>query len=337
MRASLQRLGAALGDDTFKALGLLCEGLAEIRRGRLRAGFGLLDEAMLPVVADRVASEWAGNIYCTIVATCIGLADLPRAREWTRATEKWLERFSDAVMFQGVCRAHRVELYTAEGAWPDAEREAALVVAELDDMNVAAVAEVEYQLGEALRVRGMHEQARVHHARAAQLGREPQPGAALLQLAAGDAEAAWLAVCEAVADAGSDPFACARLLRAQVQIGLAAGHLESSAVAAERLAETGARFSTPGFDAWADETGGAVSLALGDASTALELLTRAADRHRRLGARLDAARTDQQIARAYRALGDEASARSRDEAAEAVLRHLGVPLTQRRDGCHREA
>jgi DNA-binding CsgD family transcriptional regulator len=322
----LQRLGATLGDDTFTALGVLGEGLAEIGRGHLEPGFGLLDEAMLPVVADRVAPEWAGNIYCTIVSTCIGLADLPRAREWTRATEKWLERFSDAVMFQGVCRAHRVELYTAEGSWREAEREAALVVADLADMNVAAVAEVEYQLGEAFRVRGMLERASVHHARAADLGRDPQPGAALLQLAAGDGESAWHAVTEALAGAGPDPFACARLLRAQVQIGLATGHLESAASAAGRLLEIRQRFATPGFQAWADEASGAALLAQGDPAAAVEPLSRASDGHRRLGARLDAARVDQLLAVAHGALGDEAAARAKDDAAEAVLHHLGVPV-----------
>jgi hypothetical protein len=59
----LQQLGHELGDPTYVALGLLVEGLAEIRRGRLREGFGLLDEAMLPVLADTVAPEFAGNIY----------------------------------------------------------------------------------------------------------------------------------------------------------------------------------------------------------------------------------------------------------------------------------
>ena len=230
----LQRLGAELGDETFTALGLLCEGLAEIRRGHLRNGFGLLDEAMLPVVAERVSPDWAGHIYCTIVTTCIDLMDVSRAREWARNTERWVEQFSDAVMFVGVCRAHRVQLLAIEGAWTAAEGEAAQVTADLADMNVAAVAEVEYQLGEMCRIRGVPGRASAHFARAARLGRDPQPGSALLQLSAGETSAAWSAVCEAVAAAVASPSSAARLLRAQVQIGLATGHLQSAEAAAGR-------------------------------------------------------------------------------------------------------
>ena len=118
----LQQLGPELGDETFTSFGLLIEGMAEIRRGRLREGFALMDEAMLPVLAGRVAADWAGNIYCTIMAICYDVMDLRRAREWTRATERWLEGFSDAVMFLGVCRAHRLQLHAVEGAWAEVER-----------------------------------------------------------------------------------------------------------------------------------------------------------------------------------------------------------------------
>ena len=161
------------------------EGLAEIRRGRLREGFGLLDEAMLPVVADTVAREFAGNIYCTIIAICEDIVDLARARQWTAATERWLESFTDAVMFQGVCRAHRVHLLATDGNWDKAEAEARQVVAELADLNNDAIAEAEYQLAETYRLRGRGEDARAAYDLAAARGRDPQPGAALLELSSG--------------------------------------------------------------------------------------------------------------------------------------------------------
>ena len=321
----LQRLGAELGDETFTALGLLCEGLAEIRRGHLRNGFGLLDEAMLPVVAERVSPDWAGNIYCTIVTTCIDLMDVSRAREWARNTERWVEQFSDAVMFVGVCRAHRVQLLAIEGAWTAAEGEAAQVTADLADMNVAAVAEVEYQLGEMCRIRGVPGRASAHFARAAQLGRDPQPGAALLQLSAGEASAAWSAVSEAVAAAVASPFSAARLLRAQVQIGLATGHLQSAEAAAGRLEQIRETYKTPGFEAWADEARGAVLLSEGQPDRAVPLLERAGRQHRALGATYDAAVVDTLLGAAHRALGDDESARRCADAANAVFVRLGVP------------
>ena len=240
----LQGLGPQLGDETFTAFGLLVEGMAEVRRGHLREGFALMDEAMLPVLANRVSTEWAGNIYCTIMAICYDVMDLGRAREWTRATEAWLSDFSDAVMYLGVCRAHRLQLHAVEGAWAEVEREAAEVERDLIDLNLEAVAETAYQLGETYRVRGLHDLADACYRKAAERGRDPQPGGALLRLATGDAEGAWSAVCTALSSAGPDPFARARLLRAQVEIGLAAGHVSAAAAAADRLDEIRRRYLT---------------------------------------------------------------------------------------------
>lgn len=47
-------------------------------------------------------------------------------------------------MFTGVCRAHAVNLLVSEGAWAEAEQEAAAVALELAELNVEAVAEAEY-------------------------------------------------------------------------------------------------------------------------------------------------------------------------------------------------
>jgi DNA-binding NarL/FixJ family response regulator len=321
----LQQLGAELGDDTFTAFGLLVAGMAEIRRGHLREGFALMDEAMLPVLAGRVSPDWAGNIYCTIMAVCYDVMDLRRAREWTRATERWLSGFSDAVMYLGVCRAHRLQLHAVEGAWTEVEREAAEVERDLLDMNLEAVAETAYQLGETYRVRVLQEQADACYAKAAERGRDPQPGAALLRLATGDPEGAWAAICAALAAAGPGPFACARLLRAQVEIGLAAGHVTSAAAAAERLEEIRRRFRTPGFAAWADQARGAVLLAEGDPAAAIRPLSDALAGYRRMAAPYDAARADLLLAAAHRALGDPDTAAPHERAATEAFERLGVP------------
>jgi DNA-binding NarL/FixJ family response regulator len=319
--AALDELGRALGDDTFVALSLLVHGLAEIRAGRLEAGFRRLDEAMLPVVADRVRPELAGNIYCTILSTCIELADLPRAREWADATERWVEGFSHAAMFAGVCRSHRVELLVAEGAWREAEREARQVVVELADLNASAVALAEYLLGETRRVRGDTAQARRHYARAAELGREPQPGSALVTLAEGRGAAAWDEICSAVGE-DIEPFACARLLRAQVTIGLATGHPETAGAAALRLGELRETYRTPAFGAWADEAEGAVLLASGRPADAVALLRRAGSGYRRLAMGYDRAVVELRLAQAHRALGDRLASRSCDDTGRALLRRL---------------
>jgi DNA-binding NarL/FixJ family response regulator len=320
----LQQLGRELGEPTYLALGLLVEGLAEIRRGRLREGFGLLDEAMLPVLADTVAPEFAGNIYCTIIAICEDLADIPRARQWTAATERWLESFSDAVMFHGVCRAHRVHLLATDGEWARAEAEAQQVVLELAELNNDAIAEAEYQLGETHRLRGRTADARVAYDRAAARGRDPQPGAALMELAGGRTDQAWAAITATVAASSASPFRCARMLRAEVEIGLATGHLTAAISAYERLQRISETYPTPGFRAWADQAHGAVLVAAGDSSAALGPLQAAATAYHRMRAPYDAACVELLLAEAQRQRGDQGEAEIHSDAAAAIFAKLGV-------------
>jgi DNA-binding NarL/FixJ family response regulator len=322
--AELQQLGRELGDPTYVALGLLVEGLAEIRRGRLREGFGLLDEAMLPVVADTVAREFAGNIYCTIIAICEDIVDLARARQWTAATERWLESFTDAVMFQGVCRAHRVHLLATDGNWDKAEAEARQVVAELADLNNDAIAEAEYQLAETYRLRGRGEDARAAYDLAAARGRDPQPGAALLELSSGRINRAWAEITAAVAAYSARPFRCAPMLRAQVEIGLAAGHLAAATSAYERLRRISETYPTSGFRAWADQAQGAVLVAAGDPSAALAPLQAAAAAYYQMRAPYDAACVELLLAEAHRLLGDQGDAETHGDAAGALFARLGL-------------
>ncbi len=319
----LQNLGRALDDPTFVALGLLSEGLVEIRRGRLPEGFAFLDEAMLPVLAEKVRPEFAGNIYCTIIGVCVDLADLVRARQWTAATERWLESFSEAVMFQGVCRAHRAQLLATEGAWDLAAAEAQRVLVELAELNQGAVAEAEYQLGEIHRLNARATEARAWYVRAAGHGRDPQPGLALLELAAGNRGESWSMISTAVASAAS-PLACAPLLRAQVEIGLAAGRLEAAQTACQRLRRTSEVYPSPGFRAWADHADGAFALASGQAPESLAHLERAGAGFRRLSDRYGAACVELLLAHAHEANGDAGESATHAQASASLFRVLGL-------------
>jgi DNA-binding NarL/FixJ family response regulator len=321
----LRRVGERLDEDTLRALGLLGMGVVEVRRGHLSEGFGRLDEAMLPVVAGTVAPDWAGHIYCHITETCLDVADLTRAREWSDAANRWLQGFPDAVMFQGVCRAHRAYLLSVEGEWRAAEAEAEKVAEELRELNLAAVAEAEYLHGEVHRVCGRHDEAAAAYARADALGRDPQPGEALLRLAQGDREGSWTAVINAVSRSSGDPLRCVRLLRAQVEIGAAAGHLESAVAAARRLREAADRYQTLGFRAWADYAEGLVHLATGDNDLAAGALAHAVEGYRSLSAWYDLAVAEAALAVASRRQGADDLARMHAEAADAGFRRLQVP------------
>ncbi len=330
LAADLCRLGRESGPDDSVALGQLGEGLVLLRRGQVAEAFARFDEAMLLAVGGLVDPEWAGHICCMIVSACLDVADLDKARLWSRAAYRWLEDFEHAVMFTGVCRAHTVALLVSEGEWLAAEREAALVVRDLAELNVAAVAEVEYQRGDCHRLRGELVEAEAAYARGHALGRDPQPGLALLQLARGDEETAWGSVSDAMARSSADPFRSARLLRATVTIGLATDHVRAAGAAAGSLRELAETYRTPGYLAWAAHCDGAVALARGQTAAALERLTWAAMASRRMRAWCDAAATDLLLAEVHLGLGDEAKSTSYRDSASAVLRRLGIAAPEQR-------
>ena len=169
-------IGRRHADPNLVAAGDLFEGRALVKQGRMAEGMALLDEAMLAVLSGELRPEWAGNIYCHLMAAFHELADVRRAAEWTEATSRWLAGLPAAVLFTGICRVHRSQVMARKGAWAQAEREAALVCQDLADLHVAGAAEGHYQVGELRRLRGDLAGAEAAYRRAHELGRDPQPG-----------------------------------------------------------------------------------------------------------------------------------------------------------------
>jgi DNA-binding NarL/FixJ family response regulator len=198
------------------------------------------------------------------------------------------------------------------------------VVAELADLNNDAIAEAEYQLGETYRLRGRGEDARAAYDRAATGGRDPQPGAALLKLASGRIDRAWTEITAAVAAFSAHPFRCAPMLRAQVEIGLAAGHVAAAMSAYELLRRISGTYSTPGFRAWADQAHGAVLIASGDPSAALVPLQAAAAAYYQMQVPYDAACVELLLAEAHRESGNQGEAETHGDAAAALFATLGL-------------
>ena len=73
----LQEICSRLDDSALTALALVAQGLEAILDGRMTEAYGRIDEAMLPVLADQVPIEWAGEIYCIVLHHCHKVADLP--------------------------------------------------------------------------------------------------------------------------------------------------------------------------------------------------------------------------------------------------------------------
>jgi DNA-binding CsgD family transcriptional regulator/tetratricopeptide (TPR) repeat protein len=324
----VQEIGRRQDDPNLVALGTLGEGRALIRQGRVADGSELLDEAMVAVLGDELSPEWAGNIYCHLMAACHELADFRRAAEWTRRTTRWLETLPTAVLFTGICRVHRSQVFQTTGAWEQAESEAVRVCEELAEIHVASVAEAHYQLGELRRLRGDLVGAERAYTDAHERGRDPQPGLALLRLAQGRIDAAAASIRAGLAGT-SDRLARAWLCVAHVEIACAAGDVETAGKASAELNETASDYGSSGLDVMARHARGAVLLADGQVAKALETLRGACELWQELYAPYECARVRLLLARAYNALGDSDAAARELDAAEAVFTHLGATLDAR--------
>jgi DNA-binding NarL/FixJ family response regulator len=153
------------------------------------------------------------------------------------------------------------------------------------------------------------------------LGREPQPGLALLRLAQGQVDAAAAAI-RRVMDEASDRVARSKLLAAYVEIVLAAGDVRAARAAADELAQVADDLGGPLLGAVAAHAQGAVLLGEGDARAALQELRRAWTAWQELEVPYEAARVRVLIGLTCRQLGDGDSAEMELDAAGWVLRQL---------------
>ncbi|HEU0288611.1 MAG TPA: hypothetical protein VFR22_16300, partial [Nocardioidaceae bacterium] len=247
----VQDIGATHDDRTLMSAGLVGEGVARVKQGAVPQGFALIDRAMTAVRASQ-EPKWTGTLYCQVMALCHELADPRRAREWTDATERWCDEFTSAAMFAGICRVHRARLLQLGGDWARAEREARQACDDLADIDVAVVGEAHYQLGEIRRERGDLYGAEDSYRHAQELGRDPQPGLALLRLAQGRVTAA-VASIRAALTILDDRLARARFRAAQAEIALTAGDLDLAWEASTELGQIAAAYGSPGHAASARE------------------------------------------------------------------------------------
>jgi tetratricopeptide (TPR) repeat protein len=165
-----------------------------------------------------------------------------------------------------------------------------------------------YQLAELHRLRGEFTEAEEAYRRASQLGREPQPGLALLRLAQGQVDAAAAAI-RRVMDEASDRVARSKLLAAHVEIMLAAGDRKAAHAASDELAQVADDLGAPLLGAVAVHAKGAVLLGEGDARAALQALRQAWTAWQDLEVPYEAARVRVLIGLACRQLGTRTARR----------------------------
>jgi DNA-binding CsgD family transcriptional regulator len=316
-------LGQRFGDRDLVAMGIHQQGLARIAAGRVAEGMALLDEAMTAVVARELGSFYTGVIYCNVLAACLELNDLERAGEWNEAARAWCESLPPEAPYPGLCRVNRAEAASLRGAWPEAEAEARRAAEELT-FNPMAAGRAFYQTGEIRRRIGNLAGAEEAYGKARELGYEPQPGLALLQLAQGRVEAAAGALRLALTGGAGSRLQRARLLAAQVEVALAAGDLDAAGAAGDELATIAADLGTPALDAAAATARGALRLAEDDPPGAIEALRRACELWRELRLPYEAAQARMAYGVAARRAGHEEAAGLELRAALAGFERLGA-------------
>ena len=310
------------GDRDLLALGLLASGQSLVALGEIARGIKLLDEAMVSVTTGEVSPIPAGIIYCAVIEACVDSFDLRRAAEWTEALHEWCASEPDLVPYRGQCLVHRSEVLQARGDWSAALAEAEQASVRLADPFHPALGVARYQEGELHRLRGEFAEAAAAYHDAAELGRDPAPGVALLRLAGGEVEAAGVAIRRMLSEGG--PQHRPAVLAAAVEVHLAAGKLDEARAASDELAGLADLLDMPLLHAIADAASGAVLLAEGDHTGALVSLRRASAVWRTLGMPYDAARARVRLALACRAMGDHDAAEVELDAARTTFERLGA-------------
>jgi DNA-binding CsgD family transcriptional regulator/tetratricopeptide (TPR) repeat protein len=319
----ITEIGERFGDRDLVALGLMEQGHALVRQGRSEDGLGLVDETMVAVTTGELSPIVAGIVYCNTIAFCQSVYELRRAREWTAALTRWCRQQPEMVAHNGLCLVHRAQLMTLAGKWEDALDELHRLGKRFTEgvLNQRALGLAAYQRAELHRLWGQAALAEAAYKEASRLGREPQPGLALLRLAQGRADAAAAAIRRAMSET-IKPLERAALLPAYVEIMVAVGDVEAARVSCRELTGIAERQRTGMLHAMAAHARGEVALAETDGRAALVALRRACQAWQELDAPHEGARARALVGLACRALGDDDTAALELEAARSVFTGL---------------
>jgi ATP/maltotriose-dependent transcriptional regulator MalT len=316
-------IGERFSDADLVATARHLIGRVRLQQGRVSEGLLLLDEAMVAVAGGELSPIVTGLVYCSVIDGCREVYALGRSREWTSALAAWCEGQPEMVAFTGICGVHRAEVLELHGAWSQALGEAERASSRVLGLNQTAASAAFHLEGDVHRLRGNFEAADQAYRRAGEHGREPQPGLSLSMLAEGRKTAAAASIRRALATT-KEPFERARLLPAGVEIFLAKGAAEEAAAACCEMESLATTFDSAVLRAMAEHARGAVELAVGDPSAALQPLRNAYRTWQETDAPYHAARTRVLVGRCYQALGDVEGGKIEIAAARKVFERLGA-------------
>ena len=320
-------LATRVGDRDSQMLALSGKGRAHIKLGEIDAGLALLDEATASAMCGDLRAHTSGLVYCITISSCQDLGDYRRAAEWTETANRFCDKL-DVSGFPGACRIHRAEVLRLRGDWSAAEAQAMAACEELHDFDRSITAFGHYEIGEIRRRRGDFAGAEEAYGVSNEMGREPQPGLALLRLAEGKVDAALAGISRTLQDA-EDPLFRLRRLPAQVEIAIAAGDLKAARSAADEIEQIVDSYKignrrAAAFDATVYLARGQIQMAEKDWSSAIKSLRHARDEWQGVGAPYETARARVLLANAYTRSGDEHAAVVELEGALAAFERLGA-------------
>jgi class 3 adenylate cyclase len=326
-------IAAHAGDRDTQVLALVGKGRAFVQRGDVEAGLAILDEASTSAVSGELRPFATGLVYCVTISSCQNVGDLRRAAEWTEAASRWCEQ-ADMNGFPGACRIHRAEIMRLRGDWPQAEQTALAACEELQDFDRLITAGGYYEIGEIRRRRGDFAAAEDAYRAANELGRSPQPGLALLQLAEGRVESALAGINRALGEL-QEPLGRVRALPALVEIAIAAADVATAGSAAAELQQLVDAYKigdrrAPAFDATVHFALGQIELAEKDWDGAARDLRRVRDEWQQIGAPYEVAQARLLLGIAFRGQGDEHAATLELQAALTTFERLGAKLDEAR-------
>ena len=331
-----RELAARYGDRSLETTALVFEGAIRVWTGDVEPGIAILDEATAAATSGELDPLATGIIYCVTIDSCQALGDCGRASEWTEVANRWCDRL-DVTGFPGACRVHRAQILRLRGDWPKAEEQAVQACEELHDYNRSVTAAGFYEIGEIRRRQGDFAAAEQAYRKADELGRDPQPGLALLRLAQGKVDAASAAIRRTLANEQLDPLGRSRRLPAHVEIALAAGEIKRAREAAEELETIADRYRvdgrrTPAFEGAVQLAWGRIKLAEHDWDGAATALRDARDTWNKVGAPYETAQARMFLGLSYRGEGDEDGAREELGIARTTFERLGAVLDVQRTG-----
>ncbi len=318
-------IGRRFGVPDLQAIGLTFGGYVRVRQGDVALGMAMIDEGMTWAISGQVSPLPAQLVFCRTISTCYELGDYRRAAEWMDAISECFER-AGITSLPGDCETHRIGVLIGRGSWSEAELSARDACAGMEPIELVHVGLALSEIGEVRLRMGDLDGAAEAFAKASENAAPPQPGTALLLLARGDTAGAAASIGAALAEAGWNNLARARVLPAQVEIALAAGDITTARSAATELTELAALYASPGVRAAAETTHGAVLLADGDCARAVECLRRGADLWRDANAPYDRARARVLLAHALVRQDETNRAHGELQAARAAFESLGARL-----------